>query len=343
MNLLFCSVGRRAELIKYFKQSLGENSKIIATDFLNTAPALYFADKQYIVPKIKNAKYISTIQEICKKEKISAITTFIDPEIEILAENSDAFRTMGIEVLVPDLKSAKLCFDKYAMFEYLTQNNMRTVKTFKDFGSFSVAYKNAECHFPVFVKPRTGSASVGARKIESYQALKSICLVESNLIIQEFIEAIDVGVDVYIDMISKKPVSIFAKKKLETKIGGANKTISFVDQKLFEKVEEIVSIFNFNGPIDIDLFYRDGDYIISEINPRFGGAYLHAYQCGVDFIHLIANNLNGIENPPNFGDYDEDVIMMMYDSVVIRKKDDMPNQNEILDEKNNIHRTESIS
>lgn len=328
MNLLFCSVGRRAELIKYFKESLGENSKIIATDNLNTAPALYIADKQYIVPKIKEAKYIPTILEICNKEEIKAITTFIDPEIEILAENRDAFKTMGIEVLAPDLKSARLCFDKYEMFEFLTQNNISTVKTFKDIDSFSIAYKNSECYFPVFVKPRTGSASVGARKINNYEELKSICSLESNLIIQEFIEAIDIDVDVYIDMISKKPVSIFAKKKLETKIGGANKTISFIDYKLFEMVEEIVSKFNFNGPIDIDFFYRNGDYLISEINPRFGGAYLHAYRCGVDFMNLIVNNLNGIQNLTNIGNYDEDILMMMYDSVIIRKKTDMFNQNE---------------
>ncbi|NLN72574.1 MAG: carbamoyl phosphate synthase, partial [Thermoplasmatales archaeon] len=62
---------------------------------------------------------------------------------------------------------------------------------------------------------------------------------------------------------------------------------------------------------------------LSEINPRFGGAYLHAYGAGVDFIKLIENNANGIENEPVFGDYEDDVVMMMYDSVVIRKQIDL--------------------
>ena len=68
----------------------------------------------------------------------------------------------------------------------------------------------------------------------------------------------------------------------------------------------------------MDFFYRNGEYYLSEINPRFGGAYLHAYGAGVDFIKLIENNLRGNANEECFGAYEEGVVMMMYDSVVIR-------------------------
>lgn len=323
MNFLFCSVGRRAELIKNFKTSLDKDSKIIATDCNNTAPALYFADKQYIVPKITDDNYLSTIFEICKKENINAILTFIDPEIEILANNRESFEAIGVEVLVPYIETAKLCFDKFEMYKYLAKNNIKTVKTYEDFNSFNSDYKNGACNFPVFVKPRTGSGSVGARKINSYEDLKTIFKNECNLIIQEFMDGDNIDADVYIDTISRKPVSIFTKRKLETKIGGANKTISFKDNKLFKVIEDVVKLFNFYGPIDIDFFYKDGEYYLSEINPRFGGAYLHAYGCGVDFIKLIINNLNGIENDPKFGDYHDDILMLMYDSVVIKRKEEL--------------------
>jgi carbamoyl-phosphate synthase large subunit len=68
----------------------------------------------------------------------------------------------------------------------------------------------------------------------------------------------------------------------------------------------------------MDFFYKDGQYYLSEINPRFGGAYLHAYGAGVDFIKLIEQNLKGKVNTPHFGDYEDGVVMMMYDSVVIK-------------------------
>ena len=77
-------------------------------------------------------------------------------------------------------------------------------------------------------------------------------------------------------------------------------------------------MFKFNGPLDMDLFFQDGKYYLSEINPRFGCAYLHAYGAGVDFPSFIYNNV--VEKKANrqqIGEYDEDVVMMMYDSVVI--------------------------
>lgn len=325
MNLLFCSVGRRGELIKDFKKSLDDTSQIIATDNNNTAPALYFADKQYIVPKVTEDNYIATILDICEKEDIHAITTFIDPEIKILAKNREKFDEIGVELLVPYLETAKICFDKYKMYNYLVEKGIKTVKTFDTFAEFYAEYKAGTIDLPVFVKPRVGSGSVGARKVKSIDKLKTICSLEKNLIIQEFMDGSDLDADVYVDTVSQKAVSIFTKKKLETRIGGANKTISFIDNELNEIIEHLITQFEFNGPIDVDYFYRDGEYYLLEINPRFGGAYLHAYACGLDFIDLIGNNLNGLENEPEFGNYEEDVLMMMYDSVVIKRKSELAN------------------
>ncbi len=326
MNLLFCSVGRRGELIKNFKKSLDEKSKIIATDCNNTAPALYFADKQYIVPKIEDDSYLPTILEICEMENISAVTTFIDPEIELLARNRDQFEAIGVQVLAPYLETARLCFDKFKMYEFLRDNGIKTVKTYRDLSSFLKDYDLCKCDFPVFVKPRTGSGSVGARKVCSYDDLGNIMANEKGLIIQEYMDCDDLDVDVYVDTVSHRAVSIFAKRKLETKIGGANKTISFKDQGLFKLIEQVIMKMKFNGPVDMDFFYKEGDYYLSEINPRFGGAYLHAYGCGIDFVELIVNNLNGIENEPVIGDYEENVLMMMYDSVVIKKATELVKQ-----------------
>ena len=136
---------------------------------------------------------------------------------------------------------------------------------------------------------------------------------------QELMECADIDADVYIDTVSHEIVSIFAKRKLETKIGGASKTVSFRDEALERFLREALADLHFNGPIDVDLFEKNGQYYLSEINPRFGGAYLHAYGAGVDFIKLIENNVRGAANTQCFGKYEENVVMMMYDSVVIEK------------------------
>lgn len=113
---------------------------------------------------------------------------------------------------------------------------------------------------------------------------------------------------------------MFSKRKLETKIGGASKTISFKDDKLFRFIERICNVLEFNGPVDMDFWYRDGQYLLSEVNPRFGGAYLHAYGAGVDFFKLIQKNIMGKTNEPQIGNYQEDVLMLMYDAVEIVDK-----------------------
>ena len=326
MNILFCSVGRRCELLKDFRKTLGEKVRLIVTDNSPYAPALEFADVSYQVPLISDPAYIPMILEICKKEQIDAVTTLIDPEIAILAEHREEFEALGITVLAPYRETAALCFDKYEMAKYLNEKGIATVKTFGTFADFKAAYEAGKISLPVFVKPRTGSGSVGARRVDTYEMLEEVTTADSTLIIQELMTGMDMDADIYVDTISHEPVAIFSKKKISTTIGGANKTISFKDEQLFEFVKNALKVFQFNGPLDMDLFYQDGQYYLSEINPRFGGAYLHAYGAGVDFPSFIYHNVKEkASNEACIGNYEEDVVMMMYDSVVIKKLDDIQN------------------
>ena len=323
MNILLCSAGRRGELIKDFRKSLSPNSRIIATDMSKYASAIYFADDFYLMPPIHDDTYISRLLEICRKEKIDAITTLIDPEIELLSRNRDLFTAIGVEVLAPYTETAEMCFDKWKLYQHLKKVGVSTVETFDNFCDAKRALDGGMLTLPVFVKPRAGSGSVGARRVETIEELQKACEEDPTLIIQELMDCEDMDADVYVDTISHRPVSIFSKRKIETKIGGASKTVSFKDPRLFEFLQNALIHFKFNGPIDVDLFCRDGQYYLSEINPRFGGAYLHAYGAGVDFVKLIENNINGITNMPIFGDYEENIVMMMYDSVVIKREDEM--------------------
>ena len=250
----------------------------------------------------------------------------LDPEIMLLAENRERFAESGVEVLAPYTETAKLCFDKYEMFKYLREKGIRTAMTWGTFEEVKAALDAGEVSLPVFVKPRTGSGSVGARKVLDIETLHAAFEQDPSLIAQELMTGegcFDLDADVYVDTISHKPVAIFSKRKISTTIGGANKTISFKDQKLFDFAQEALSKFKFNGPIDADFFYKNGEYYLSEVNPRFGGAYLHAYGAGVDFIKLIDRNLKGLENQVQIGDYEEGVVMMMYDSVVIKKNGEL--------------------
>ena len=129
----------------------------------------------------------------------------------------------------------------------------------------------------------------------------------------------EIGADVYIDMISGEVVSIFTKKKLLMRAGETDKAVSFKDDRLFKLIEKFVLEAGFAGQIDIDIFEINGEYYISEVNPRFGGGYPHAYECGCNHILYIKNNLNGITNEKNIGNYEDNIYMMKYNEVMIRK------------------------
>ena len=137
--------------------------------------------------------------------------------------------------------------------------------------------------------------------------------------IQEFLDGQEIGADVYIDMLSNEVVSIFTKKKILMRAGETDKAVSFKDSKLFSLIERFANEAGFNGQIDIDIFDIDGAYYISEVNPRFGGGYPHAYECGCDHMTLIKNNLLGIENSKIIGQYEDGVYMMKYNEVMARK------------------------
>ncbi len=123
----------------------------------------------------------------------------------------------------------------------------------------------------------------------------------------------------WIDMISGEVAAMFAKKKLRMRAGTADKSVSFKDDSLFALVEDFVTRCGFRGTIDVDLFSTPGGWSILEVNPRFGGVYPHAYECGVDFPSLLLNNVEGRANEPRIGDYESDWAMLGYDGVIMHR------------------------
>ena len=88
---------------------------------------------------------------------------------------------------------------------------------------------------------------------------------------------------------------------------------------MFALIERFAKESGWSGQIDIDIFEVDSEYCISEVNPRFGGGYPHAYECGCDHMKMIVNNLAGKVNEKTIGRYEEDICMMKYNEVAIRK------------------------
>ena len=68
------------QIIKSLKNIKGVKLSIIGTDYNANAVGKYFCDKFYKVPKGNNKNYISTCEEIVKREKINLIIPTSDEE-----------------------------------------------------------------------------------------------------------------------------------------------------------------------------------------------------------------------------------------------------------------------
>lgn len=324
MNILVLSAGTRNKIVQYFKRTLTEadgtrRGRVIATDMSELAPAIYDADAHYIVPRMSDPGYLDVIYDICKKEKIDGVCSLIDPELSLLAENEEHFRELGATIIGSPYDLCERSLDKMQMFDWLVEHGYKTARSYIDKEAFYRDVENGALTYPVFVKPVRGSASIAINKVYDKETVDLLFAHDGNLMIQEFLDGQEIGADVYIDMISGEIVSIFTKKKLKMRAGETDKSVSFKDERLFELIKKFVKEAGYRGQIDIDIFDIGGEYYISEVNPRFGGGYPHAYESGCDHMTLICNNLEGKANEPNIGAYDEGIYMMKYNEISIRR------------------------
>lgn len=319
INILILSAGTRNKIVQYFKKTLGENGKVIATDMSTIAPAIYEADKYYIVPRITEPGYIDIILDICKKENISGVLSLIDPELSLLAENEEKFKNIGTTVIGSSYELCERALDKMQMFQWLRSHGYNCAKSYVDKNEFFADVKTGKANYPVFVKPVRGSASIAISKVFDNETVDLLFDHSDNLMIQEYLDGQEIGADCYIDLLSGELVSVFTKKKIVMRAGETDKSVSFKDEKLFELIKKFVNESGWRGQIDIDIFEINGEYHISEVNPRFGGGYPHACECGADHMKLIVNNLNGIVNSDVIGNYKENVYMMKYNEIMIKE------------------------
>lgn len=318
-NILILSCGTRNKVVQYFRKTFEGKGMIVCTDCSELAPALYEADKHYIVPRMTDLGYLDVILDICKNEQISGVLSLIDPELSLLSENKEKFAEVGTTVIGSSYELCEMSLDKMKMYQWLSSHGYKCAKSYMDKVEFYCDVESGAITYPVFVKPAKGSASIAISKVYDKETLELLLAHSDGLMIQEFLNGQEIGADVYIDMVSGEIVSIFTKKKLVMRAGETDKAVSFKDGKLFALIERFVKEAGYRGQIDIDIFEVNGEYYISEVNPRFGGGYPHAYECGCNHMTLINNNLLGIANKNNIGTYDEGVYMMKYNEIMVRK------------------------
>lgn len=309
MNILFTCAGRRTYLLKYFKENMSEGDKVIATDMQLSAPALTAADIKVQVPAVYDPKYIDITLGICKEHKIDALLCLNDLELPILAENKAKFEALGVTVIVSDPEVIDICFDKYKTAQWVESIGLNAPKTYVRLADAKAALAKGEIAFPLFMKPRWGSGSIGLESIADMEELdiyynllmkkikKTILATASvgdeYIMIQEKLGGKEFGLDVINDLMGNN-VAVSVKQKLAMRAGETDKATTVDLPEVREMGAAIGRNLKHIGNLDVDIMQRaNGDYCVLELNPRFGGGFPFSYEAGVNLPKAIMMWLRG--------------------------------------------------
>ena len=240
MNILILSCGTRDKVVQYFKEAFGKEGRVITTDCNPYAPALYEGDAHYVVSRMTAPGYVDEVFAICKKEKITGVLSLIDPELSLLAKYEKEFRELGVTVIGSSYELCERTLNKWEMYCWMAEHGYPCAKSYIDLESFFADVDAGKVTYPVFVKPAKGSASMQISKAYDREMVEFLFHHGEFMMIQEYMDGQELGIDCYIDMISKEVVSIFSKKKLVMRAGETDKAVSFKNQELFDRVEKSV-------------------------------------------------------------------------------------------------------
>lgn len=297
MNILFTCAGRRTYLLKYFKEQLGNEGMIIGADMQLSAPALSAADVAVTVPRVYDSHYVDRLLEICSQYQVKMLISLNDLELPILAEAKERFTDIGVCIVVSDKDVIDICFDKYVTAHFVQSFGLKAPKTFLDLGEAKEALQNGELKFPVVLKPRWGSGSIGIEVAEDdvdlfmmYAMLKkkvkktilaTASVGDEYIMIQQMIRGKEYGLDVMNDL-NGNCVAVSVKEKLAMRAGETDKAVTVDLPQVRDIGRTIGEHLKHIGNLDCDILEQDGEYYVLELNPRFGGGFPFSYEAGVN-------------------------------------------------------------
>ena len=292
LRVLFTGIGRRVELVQAFRDaalSLNVALKIYGADMTGTAPALAYCDYTRKVCAMKDERYISELVEICHEDKIDILIPTIDTDLLVLSQNVASFGDTKVLISTPD--KILICRDKNNTSDFFESCGCNAPKTVNDWRLYKSSY-------PCFIKPKDGSSSLNAFKVESVVELETYARQISDYVIQPFVAGTEYTVDVLCDF-DGNPVYITPRNRLQVRAGEVLKTQISMDEKIIEECKRIIENFKPIGPITIQLIRQKEtkkDYFI-EINPRFGGGAPLSMKAGAKSAEAIIKMLLHEEIP----------------------------------------------
>lgn len=333
MNILFTCAGRRNYLINYFKEELIGVGNVLAADMDSTAPSLADADYAFEVNKVTHPDYINNLLTICRDYSVNAIISLNDIELPVLAKNKCHFERQGVPVIVSSKEVIDTCFDKFKTIEFANRLNIKTPPTYTTLQDVKSALNENQMNFPLVVKPRWGSGSIGLQFPENetelelaYQLIdhkidRTIIANASKqdrdnaIVIQKKISNREFGLDIINDLDGNHR-AVIVKEKLRMRSGETDKAKTVYNEELKEIGRKIGTELGHIGNLDCDIMEENGEYYLIEMNPRFGGGYPFSHNAGANVPKAILHWLRGEQAPDECFEVKNDLSFSKCDQLI---------------------------
>ena len=313
MNVLLTSAGRRAYMVKYFKEALQGNGSVHAGNSDRISVAFKYADKTVVTPLIYDAGYIPFLLEYCKRNRIDLLISLFDMDLLMLAKHKKEFEEAGTKVIVSDPDIIEICNDKWKTFEFLASNGFHTPRSFLRLDNVLDAIREGELQYPIVVKPRFGCGSLSVETAYDEEDLRCLtkradygishsylkfesAVTDEKVIFQEKLKGEEYGADIINDLAGCVR-NVIVRRKIAMRSGETDVAELVDETDIRDELIRLGQVTKHIANMDCDVFLADGVPYILELNARFGGGYPFSHLGGCELPRAILNWVQGKDVP----------------------------------------------
>ncbi|WP_164738162.1 ATP-grasp domain-containing protein [Frigidibacter oleivorans] len=317
LRVLLTSAGRRVELLNCFRAAadrLGQRLEVLACDLTpGLSAACAMADRAAPVPRATDPGYADAVLDLVRRHGIALVVPTIDPELAPLAAAHPAFADLGCRLHVSAPGVIDIARDKQRTAEVLGASGVPVPPTLPP---EALRDDPAALPWPVFVKPRGGSASRGLAVIDRPEDLPPA--FDEPMICQPRLSGPEFTVNLFVDA-GGTLRCVIPHRRLQIRAGEVEKGRTErlpVLRAIAEGVAAALPGLRGAACFQVIEDAAQGPRVI-EINARFGGGYPLADHAGATFAQWLLEEATG--RPCTAHDaWRDGVEMLRYDAAVFR-------------------------
>jgi carbamoyl-phosphate synthase large subunit len=304
--VLFTCAGQRVDIVSAFGRA---GALTVAADANPLAPALYHADRHALVPRIDDPGYVPALRELVQVHDVRLVVPLTDLDHLLLSDARDELG--GALVLLPSREVLESVNDKYLAHERFVELGIPSPPTW-----LPEAVPD-DLRFPVLVKQREGFGSRHIYRAESREQLGFFLdYTPVPSMVQQACRGEEFSIDVFCDL-EGRCLNAIPRTMIESKGGESIKGMTIKDPSLIEHGRFVAETLGLVGPANIQCFREGDEHQVTDINPRFGGAFPLPRAAGSGYPELAIALANGERPEPRLGDFREGILMTRFFSHLI--------------------------